>query len=148
MIRCQGRCLSGVSGLHFNALLLTELGQRLLNAQGGEAGCPVGIPAFPHDLSHHPQSLNKRWEKKSNQHHQGETDRNCQTGEASTTTASKWIITGSLSSFLWLLLLLISVLLTSQMNYLPPVIKKIVQLLVQLLLCIVWFDFFHVFVIV
>lgn len=50
-------------GLHFYPLLLAELRERLLDAQGGEASSPVGIPAFSHDLCHHPQSLNTARQK-------------------------------------------------------------------------------------
>lgn len=42
------------TGLHFNSLLLAELGQGLFDAQGRETGGSVGVPAFSHDLGHDP----------------------------------------------------------------------------------------------
>lgn len=45
------------NGLHLDALLLAELRQRLLDAQRGEPRRSVSVPALPHDLRHHTQSL-------------------------------------------------------------------------------------------
>ena len=45
------------AALHLDALLLAELGQRLLDAQCRQAGRTVGVPALTHDLGHHPQGL-------------------------------------------------------------------------------------------
>lgn len=50
--------VSGAADLHLDALLLAELGQRLLDAQRRETSRSVGVPALPHDLRHHAQSLN------------------------------------------------------------------------------------------
>lgn len=41
----------------FNVLLDAELGQGLFDAQRRQAGGSVGVPALPHDFTHHPQSL-------------------------------------------------------------------------------------------
>lgn len=42
---------------HLDVLLHAELRQGLLDAQGGEPGRSVGVPALPHDLPHHTQRL-------------------------------------------------------------------------------------------
>lgn len=42
---------------HLDVLLHAELRQGLLDAQGGESGCSVGVPALPHDLPHDAQRL-------------------------------------------------------------------------------------------
>lgn len=44
-------------GSHLDVLLHAELRQGLLDAQGGEPGRSVGVPALPHDLPHHTQRL-------------------------------------------------------------------------------------------
>lgn len=44
-------------GSHLDVLLHAELGQGLLDAQRGESGRSVGVPALPHDLPHHTQRL-------------------------------------------------------------------------------------------
>lgn len=45
------------NALHLDALLLAELRQRLLDAQRGKTRRSVSVPALPHDLRHHTQSL-------------------------------------------------------------------------------------------
>lgn len=42
---------------HLDVLLHAELRQGLLDAQGGESGSSVGVPALPHDLPHDAQGL-------------------------------------------------------------------------------------------
>lgn len=42
---------------HLDVLLHAELRQGLLDAQGGESGRSVGVPALPHDLPHDAQGL-------------------------------------------------------------------------------------------
>lgn len=38
--------------LHLDSLLVTELGEGLLDPQRRESGGAVGVPALSHDLSH------------------------------------------------------------------------------------------------
>lgn len=49
-------------GSHLDVLLHAELRQSLLDAQGGEPGRSVGVPALPHDLPHHTQRLHTEGE--------------------------------------------------------------------------------------
>ena len=59
-------------GLHLDALLLAELRQGLLDAQRGEAGGAVGVPALPHDLGHHTQNLQTEEEAQVSGHSSSE----------------------------------------------------------------------------
>lgn len=45
---------------HLDVLLHAELRQRLFDAQGRQSGRSVGVPALPHDLTHHAQRLQER----------------------------------------------------------------------------------------
>lgn len=54
--------------LDFDVFLHAQLGQRLFDAQGGEARRPVGVPTLAHDLSHHAQRLAERRETTTDHH--------------------------------------------------------------------------------
>lgn len=63
-------------GSHLDVLLHAELRQGLLDAQGGEPGRSVGVPALPHDLPHHTQRLHTEGE--DTQSHSGRERKRCE----------------------------------------------------------------------